>query len=165
MAVKIIQLERLIHQKQVRLLVRFGFDDYFKNLVQELEGALWSNTLKSWHVDDTDENLTKIYAIFKDKVDIDDTFLVPIVVVKISEEAAVMLNDFTLWLKSKRYSPNTIKTYTESIKSFLKFYHNKPIAEITNQDVITFNNEYILANNYSASFQNQVVNAIKLFFK
>ena len=33
MAVKIIQLERLIHQKQVRLLVRFGFDDYFKNLV------------------------------------------------------------------------------------------------------------------------------------
>ena len=31
--------------------------------------------------------------------------------------------------------------------------------------MIIFNNEYILANNYSASFQNQVVNAIKLFFR
>lgn len=165
MAVKIIQLERLIHRKQVRLLARFGFDDNIKHLVKQLDGALWSSTLKSWHVDDSDENLTKIYTIFKDKVDIDDTLLVPIVVVKITKEAENKITDFTHWLKSKRYSPSTIKTYTEAIKSFLKFYNNKPIAEINNQDVIKFNNEYILVNNYSSSFQNQVVNAIKLFFR
>jgi len=165
MTAKIIQLERLIHQKQVRLLIRFGFDDSIKQLVKQLDGALWSNTLKSWHVDDTDENLTKIYTLFNDKVDIDDALLKPIVVVEISNEAELKITEFTHWLKSKRYSPNTIKTYVDSIRSFLKFYHNKPIAEITNQDVITFNNEYILAKNYSASFQNQVVNAIKLFFR
>lgn len=163
METKIIQLERVKHQKQVRLLVRFGFDDTLKQLVKQLEGALWSNTLKSWHVNDTPENLAKIHSIFKDKVDIDDSLLV--LIVKLSEEAEEKTNDFTLWLKSKRYSPNTIKTYTDAIKSFLKFYYNKPMAEITNQDVIKFNNEYILANNYSASFQNQIVNAIKLFFR
>ena len=160
---KIIQLERAKHQKQNRLLIRFAFDNSFNQLVKQLEGALWSNTLKSWHINDSTENLAKIYSIFKDKAEIDDTLLKPIV--KLSAESEKKINDFTLWLNSKRYSPNTIKTYTEAIKSFLKFYCTKPIAEITNQDVIIFNNEYILANNLSSSYQNQVVNAIKLFFK
>jgi integrase/recombinase XerD len=124
--------------------------------------AKWSNTLKSWHVDDTNENLAEIYTLFKNKAEFDDSLLVEIV--KLSEEANENINHFISWLKSKRYSPNTIKTYVDAIRSFLKFYAAKPISEITNQDVITFNNEYILAKNYSASFQNQVVNALKLFF-
>ncbi len=45
------------------------------------------------------------------------------------------------------------------------FYREKPVAEITNEDVIIYNNEYILKNNLSASYQNQIVNAIKLFFQ
>ena len=163
METKIIQIERVSHRKQVRLLVRFGFDDTLKQLVKQLEGALWSFSLKSWHVNDTPENLAKVYTLFNGKAEIDDTLLVAIV--KLSAEAEEKINVFTSWLKSKRYSPNTIKTYVDAIKSFLKFYANKPISEITNQDVIKFNNEYILAKNYSASFQNQVVNAIKLFFK
>jgi len=31
--------------------------------------------------------------------------------------------------------------------------------------MINFNNDYILANNLSSSYQNQVVNAVKLFFR
>lgn len=163
---KIIQLERAKHQKQNRLLLRFAFDDNINQLVKQLEGALWSFSLKSWHVNDTPENLAKIYSIFKDKVDIDEFFLKPITpIATLTKEAEEKIKVFTLWLKSKRYSPNTIKTYVDAIKTFLKFYANKPISEITNQDVIKFNNEYILAKNYSASFQNQVVNAIKLFFR
>ena len=51
------------------------------------------------------------------------------------------------------------------MKSFLDFYHEKPIAEIMNEDIIIFNNEYILNNSLSARNQNQIVNAIKLYFK
>lgn len=40
----------------------------------------------------------------------------------------------------------------------------KDISDISNDDLIDFNNNYILKNNYSASFQNQVVNAVKLYF-
>jgi site-specific recombinase XerD len=50
------------------------------------------------------------------------------------------------------------------LKTFLIFYREKAVADITNQDVIVYNNEYILKNNFSASYQNQIVNAIKLFF-
>ena len=40
----------------------------------------------------------------------------------------------------------------------------KDLKEISNEDIIAFNNDYILANKYSSSYQNQFVNAIKLFF-
>ena len=46
----------------------------------------------------------------------------------------------------------------------MKFYAKKNSSDITNNDVIVFNNEFILKHNLSASYQNQIVNAIKLFF-
>ena len=45
------------------------------------------------------------------------------------------------------------------------FCNTKAIKNITNDDVIGYNNEYILKNNLSSSYQNQLVHAIKLFFK
>ena len=61
------------------------------------------------------------------------------------------LNDFSVlkikkfreWMLSRRYSPNTITTYTDALMSFLKFHSNKSILEITNDDVIKFNNEFV----------------------
>jgi integrase/recombinase XerD len=73
--------------------------------------------------------------------------------------------EFRNWLKSRRYSENTVKTYCEALRTFLRFFDGKPIAAIDNNDVIIFNNQYILQNKLSSSFQNQVVNAIKLFFR
>ena len=51
------------------------------------------------------------------------------------------------------------------MKDLLRYCSKKNIKQIDNQDLIIFNNEYILANKLSSSFQNQVVNAIKLFFR
>jgi integrase/recombinase XerD len=75
------------------------------------------------------------------------------------------MQKFNRWLLSRRYSSNTIKTYMDAMRIFLRFFHDKPISHIDNEDVIRFNNEYIHAGKYSASYQNQVVNAIKLFFR
>jgi integrase/recombinase XerD len=72
---------------------------------------------------------------------------------------------FKNYLNANRYSENTLTTYSDALTIFLRFYAHKDISDITNLDVESFNNEYILKNKYSASFQNQVVNAIKLFFR
>jgi len=48
---------------------------------------------------------------------------------------------------------------------FIRFLKPKPVNEANNEDVIRFVNEYILSNGLSSSYQNQVVNAIKLFFR
>jgi integrase/recombinase XerD len=81
-----------------------------------------------------------------------------------SLEGMQQIEKFKQWLQSKRYSDNTIKTYAEALKSFLTFFNNKSILEITNDDVILYNNNYILKNKLSSSYQNQIVNAIKLYF-
>ena len=83
----------------------------------------------------------------------------------LSDEHIIELKKFKNYLLSKRYSPSTIKTYSESITTFLRFFISKPISEINHNDLIEFNNLYIIQKNLSNSFQNQVVNAVKLFFQ
>ena len=83
----------------------------------------------------------------------------------LNEEHIVHLEKFKNYLLSRRYSPSTIKTYTETVSTFLRFFIAKPISEINHNDLIVFNNEYIIQKNLSNSFQNQVVNAVKLFFQ
>ncbi|MHC1704971.1 MAG: tyrosine-type recombinase/integrase [Tenuifilaceae bacterium] len=70
---------------------------------------------------------------------------------------------FDRYLTQRRYSERTIKVYTEGLKLFLQ-YTAKPASEITNNDLEVFNHDYIIGNHYSSSFQNQVINAVKLFF-
>lgn len=70
---------------------------------------------------------------------------------------------FRFWLQSKRYSKHTVDTYCDALTTFLRYFAHKAISDISNDDLITFNNGYILANHFSASYQNQVVNAVKLF--
>lgn len=69
---------------------------------------------------------------------------------------------FEIYLTHKRYSESTINIYCEVVKRFL-FFVNLPVEEITSEDLIKFNN-YIQANGYSSSFQNQVASGLKLFF-
>jgi integrase/recombinase XerD len=71
---------------------------------------------------------------------------------------------FEHYLQSKRYSSNTIKVYAETLRVFLRYFASKAIEEISNDDLIAFNNDYILKNNFSSSYQNQLVNAVKLYY-
>ena len=74
------------------------------------------------------------------------------------------IQTFIRYLNSKRYSSNTIKVYSDSMSTFLRYFSMIDISDISNDDLINFNNNYILKNNFSSSFQNQVVNAVKLYF-
>ncbi|MEX2593976.1 MAG: phage integrase N-terminal SAM-like domain-containing protein [Anditalea sp.] len=65
---------------------------------------------------------------------------------------------------NKRYSENTIKTYTGGLHIFFRFMENKDPASISNEDLEKFHRDYIIAHHYSVSFQSQVINAVKLFF-
>ena len=75
------------------------------------------------------------------------------------------LDHFKNYLISQRYSPNTIKTYTEALGVFFQFHSNKAAEQLEIADIIDFNTGYILRKNLSASYQNQVINAIKLFYR
>lgn len=140
------------HKKEKRIAVYFEKNTELITRIKLIDGARWSQSLVAWHIPDTEQNRIR----FK---------IPPLSHIIPSAEGIEQIEKFKQWLRSKRYSENTITTYTEALKSFLIFYREKPITEITNEDVIVYNNEYILKNNLSASYQNQIVNAIKLFFQ
>lgn len=146
------QAKIIKHRNESRIAVYFEKNADLNARIKLLEGALWSQTLKAWHLPDT-ESYRKQFSLQLAKE------YLP------SEEGMAGIEKFKRYLQSKRYSESTIKTYSEALKSFLIFFREKPLATIINDDVIVYNNDYILKNNLSASYQNQVVNAIKLFFK
>lgn len=84
---------------------------------------------------------------------------------RITQETENKIGSFERWMKVRRYSENTIGTYVDGLKIFLRFFSDKEISAITNEDVVIFNNDYILANHHSSSYQNQIINALKLFFR
>lgn len=140
------------HRGEKRIAVYFEKNTAHVARIKTLEDALWSQTLKVWHLPDTVENRLR--------------FKLPLAANLLpNEEGIAAMAQFKNYLRSKRYSESTIATYSEALKSFLVFYRTKAIADITNEDVIVYNNEYILKNKLSASYQNQIVNAIKLFFQ
>jgi site-specific recombinase XerD len=140
------------HKGSKRIALYFEKNAELIAQIKEIDGARWSRSLTAWHLPDTDENRIR----FK---------LSPRSNSLTSEEGIAQIEKFKQWLRSKRYSESTITTYSEALKSFLIFNREKTIAAITNEDVITYNNEYILKNNLSISYQNQTINSIKLFFK
>ena len=140
------------HNSENRIAVYFEKSQDLIARIKQIEGARWSQQKTVWHLPDTLENRER----FKIK---------PLSYSLASPEGIVQIEKFIQWMRSKRYSESTITTYSEALKSFLIFYREKSVVEINNEDVIIYNNEYILKNNLSASYQNQIVNAIKLFFK
>lgn len=142
----------ITHQKEKRIAVFFEKNPVLIARIKQLAGARWSQSKKVWHLPDNDENRIRFNLSLA-------SHAVP------SIEGIEQIKKFTQWMRSKRYSESTVATYSEALKSFLVFYREKPIAEINNEDVIVYTNEYILKNKLSASYQNQIVNSIKLFFQ
>ena len=138
------------HQQEQRIAVIFEKDARLIARIKTFEDARWSASKGLWHLPDTIENRTRFKI---------SSAPIP------SPEGIQQLEKYKQWLQSKRYSESTIKTYGEALKSFLAFFNEKSILEITNEDVILYNTAYILKNKLSSSYQNQVVNAIKLYFK
>lgn len=139
------------HKGEDRIAVFFERDAELIARIKKLDGSLWSQTLKVWHLPNT-YDYRKQFGIMLPEESMPST------------EGIDGIAQLKRYMKSKRYSENTIKVYSEALKSFLVFYRTKPIREIDNDDVIRYNNDFILRKDLSASYQNQIVNAIKLFF-
>ncbi len=139
------------HNGKDRIAVYFEKRADLIERIKKLTGVKWSQSLSVWHLPATAENRTR----FK---------LEEFVASTNPADVVLQVATFKNYLTSKRYSLSTIKTYSEALRSFLMFFTPKPASELTNTDVITYNNDYISSNKLSSSYQNQIVNAIKLYF-
>jgi integrase/recombinase XerD len=163
------------------MFLEFAYDTELITLAKTIPGILWSQTRKSWHMPVSKELIDRMFQLFEGKAYIEYTALNTVTLKadavqkhsaiseepfqsNVNETTQYKLKEFVNWMHSRRYSESTIKTYSESMRTFARYYADKVVEDIDNDDLIRFNNEYILAKGYSSSFQNQVVNAIKLFY-
>lgn len=141
-----------------------GVSDYLKvNL-----GAVWSRSQRAWLIKRSAMDHAKLIELLKDRVSISDDSMIIHRWPALSEEVESKVEAYRRWLTQKRYSASTIKTYVEATRLFLRF--NAPltsadISAFTADDINRFNHDYMIKENLSQSYQNQVVNALKLFFK
>ena len=172
-----IELEKLLHKGKEQLALKFKYNINTINTIKKALNPVWSNTQKAWLLPCNNNDVNEITnilhhhhikVVFKQTINetrvSDESSTKQTLTASLNNESLSKLNEFINWLKSKRYSENTISTYTDCLKTFLRFFTEKSLAEINHHDVVTFNNQYILAKQLSASYQNQLVNALKLFF-
>ena len=179
--IKELTIEHVIHKNNPRVFLRFENDNQATSLVRNELKAQWSSTQRAWHIayhEKVFENVCDLFfkyhvRVFK-KNEYHADFIKPQqtalknTISHLQTPCVDSLNKivaFENWMHSRRYSENTINTYVNAIKVFLSYHSQKKSEEITNEDLLEFNNCYILANKLSASYQNQVVNAVKLFFR
>lgn len=155
----------------------FSFDRKTYIHFSKLSYAKWSSAEKAWVFNEEELSFDILYTHFKDKatfkfiekeiesVEIKKAKLRPCHFLELaSENQDREIARFKNYLQSKRYSGNTLKVYADTLSIFMRYFSSKAMGTITNEDLITFNNDYILKNKFSASYQNQIVNAVKLYF-
>ena len=111
------------HKGEQRIAVYFEKNADLITRIKKLEGSRWSQSLKVWHLPDTE-----IYC---------KQFGLPLPEEShASKEGLESIEQFKRYLKSKRYSENTIKAYSEALKSFLVFFRLKSLNALDNDDVV-----------------------------
>lgn len=114
--------------------------------IRKLEGIRWDPIEKVWTLPDTPGNRDR-FGIAKE--------------VQLHVWHQEGLLQFERHIRSLRYSDNTVKSYSDALRVFLKFHNEKKASELTEGDIIAFNHDYIIRNGLSISYQNQAINAIK----
>lgn len=160
-------IEMKRYKKEEVFILRFPYHSKGIEALRKLAGSRWSRTLRAWILpfeaypyEELKKKLEEVFMVVKEPGMEFFASRVPL-----PQEKLDALHYFEDWLRSKRYSGSTLKTYSDALRTFFRYFIDKGLSEIDNPDLIRFNNDYILKKGYSSSYQNQVVNAVKLFFK
>lgn len=83
----------------------------------------------------------------------------------ISHKVSDKIRMMEVWMRQKRYSESTIKTYLSFVRQFFAVRPELSWNGVKTEDITKYNFEYFMAGCRSFSSQNQWFNAIKLYLK
>jgi integrase/recombinase XerD len=154
--------------------IDFAFDWKIVELMKVFSKASYIKSEKRWFVPKEKFNLNEFFTVLSSSAFIDYSALKKLSnslpekkhTQDYSYRASTKLPDkYTDKLTQKRYSQNTIRTYSGYFKDFIHHFKNDRLEEITPDEI----NQYILAliqnEGISSSQQNQRISAIKFYYE
>ena len=175
---KKVKLSRFTHRESLQLGIHFKYDKQTITIARKLNDVRWSLTFKCFYIPYSTENKTKVFFHFREfgyYVDYSALTNLPETTVeikphkkkrvhlqtKLSATDKKTLWEFVRYLRGKRFSESTVKTYYFFILNFVRF-KSKPNQELTKRDYELYL-EFITDQNYSVSSHRQCVSALKHF--
>jgi len=161
-----------------RIKLVFYFDRELIKMVRTLPGAMWSRPLKCWHVADTQGNMNRISDLFLDRSRFELTFQageggkikgsnvsVTFFLAPLERQDFIWLEALEDWMRHRRYSKSTIRGYSEVVSTYLRFIKPTRVESEPEGELMRFTKDYILPRGLSISYQNQVINGLKIFYR
>jgi len=163
-----ILLMRKEHNGKQRLFIKFPYNERVKATIKMLfKDIRYSASVKSFYIDYSFENYKRTVQMLKKQnlaFRIDKSLMENLEGTPDFEKYVQnQLQKFVDYLRYKNYSKVTIKAYENLVYHFL-MQTKKQVEHITIEDIEIYNKHYIIEKRYSLSYQNQLINAIKLFF-
>ena len=166
------------HQQQSGFGLHFPYDSPFYQPIKAFRLSRWLVDERFWWIPDTPDSrqflrpLFKVYErteyriiIGKRQYELPEWYG-PIPVLQyldvIGPDTRKEITKLREWMQHRRYSKVSILNYENTLLSFFRFYRIKNISDLSYDDLIHFNREYIIERQLSASYQNTLASALKL---
>jgi len=137
----------------------------YTKVLEGLKDSYWdlrkNNCLR---IKDRRTLITEVFKLFNNKhwVNISN-YETPIFSQKITKHSEVVKN-YIQELELLKYSPNTIKTYSQFFNEFVHV-HNERINDLTKKEITSYIHQTVKKRNLAKSTQNQIVNALKFYYE
>jgi len=162
---KHIKVEKKVLNKKPYLFLSFKYDDVLINLCKSI-GCRWNIQKRVWYINHSNENVSLIKGAFQNEADLNFNRIdFARAVEKTKEIDKPIPEEYKNLLIRRRYSENTIKVYSSMFQSFINYYSNKEIDEITETDIRKYQDYLVKVKKVSTSTQNQAINSIKFYFE
>lgn len=170
-----IKLEVVKGNKSICLYFRNDF--MLMNRIKTIERCYWHSGLRCWVIPDTVNNRKRIKELVSDRTEYNpyrildrkkvsgDNIHKRISLPFADEVIGEKVERFRKWMTFRRYSKSTIRTYSEMVQVYLRFNKTQDRVDELGDGIQLFTNAYILPQGLSYSYQNQMVNALKLFYR
>jgi len=178
-----ITLSKLHHNNDNQIAIGFEYNKETKAIVKAVEGVKWSQTHKTFYVLYSKNTIYTLFNYFRShgyyvnysqfRKPTENTYK-PVKKIKPSHSMAEMfaslplnfkelLKGYTGFLKGKRLSQSTVRTYGYFVLRFMDYYKPKEIEFIQKKDIDHFFEIVLAGENFSISSHRQCVSALKYF--
>jgi len=163
-----VKIFHLVMIGEKRIGIKFKYN---KSLIQIAKqcGCWWSDDYKTWHIKDSDGNLSVLKQAFSNYKVIDEIppqlekkYIGKELKKNLSSENKDLIYSYRWYLKGLRYSENTNRLYTGMFEMLLGYLKNESLSNLTIEKVNEFNENIIVKGGYSISFHRQFIGALKL---